>query len=318
MMYAVPRCLHAIAEIGVADVLDQDARTAEELAASCGASGDALARAMRLVSSYGIFEPCKDGWGHTPASRLLRADHPHSMRSFVRMLGFPFNWKSFELLNHSMQTGEPATEQIIPGGNWSYYAQNPKEGRILDEAMTAKAHGQIAGILAGYDFSRFKTITDIGGGRGHLLQAVLAAVPNATGVLFDQPQVVKDVAAIESTRLKVQGGDFFRDPLPVCDAYLIMQVIHDWDDAQCFEILRAIRRAAPAHSKLLLIGAIIPEDLNPSWIKMLDLFMLVLMGGKERTRDEFENLLTSSGFQLEEVIDVGLGTSILEASINQI
>jgi hypothetical protein len=314
MMYAVPRCLHVIAEMGVADALGDSPRTAEELAASSGADADALARALRLVSAYGIFEPRTDGWGHTPASRLLRTDHPHSMRSFVRMLGFAINWQSFELLNHSICTGKPAANRITPGGNWSYYAEHPEEGRIFNEAMTGKAHGQIAGILASYDFSRFGTIADIGGGRGHLLEAILAAYPNATGVLFDQPHVVEDARRTASARVNLQGGDFFKDALPVCDGYLIMQVLHDWDDLRSVQILTAIRRAAPAHAKLLLVEAILPEDLDPSWIKMLDIFMLALMAGKERTRTAFENLLTASGFRLHKVMDIGLGTSILEAT----
>jgi hypothetical protein len=230
------------------------------------------------------------------------------------MIGFPFNWKSFELLNYTIRTGEPAREQVVPGGSWAYYAQHPDEGRIFDEAMAGKAHGQIVGILASYDFSPFKTVADIRGGRGHLLQAVLAAAPNATGVLFDQPHVVNEAARHASARLELRGGDFFKDALPVCDAYMIMQVIHDWSDPQAVEILSAIRRVIPAHGKLLLIEAILPEDLNPGWIKMLDIFMLVLLTGKERTRREFENLLTSSGFRLDTVIEAGLRTSVLEAS----
>lgn len=314
MMYAVPRCLHVIAEIGVADALSDFPRTAEELATSGGVDADALSRALRLLSAYGIFQPCKDGWGHTPASRLLRKDHPQSMRSFVRMIGLPINWQTFELLNHSLCTGQPAAERVTPGGNWAYYAQHPEEGRIFNEAMTGKAHGQIAGILAGYDFSRFEIIADIGGGRGHLLAAILAAYPNARGVLFDQPHVLKGAAGTASARFKLQGGDFFKDALPVCDGYVIMQVIHDWSDEQAVQILSAIHRAAPPHAKLLLIEALLPEDLNPSWIKMLDIFMLALMAGRERTLNEFESLLTASGFRLDKVIDVGLGTSILQAS----
>ena len=321
MMYAVPRCLHVIAEMGIADALGEDPRTAADLAASTGANADALARALRLVSAYGIFEPSNDsdghkGFAHTPGSRLLRTDHPQSMRSFVRMIGNSLNWKSFEVLDHSIRTGKPATEQITPGGAWAYYAQHPAESRIFDEAMTGKAHGQIAGILASYDFSPFKTIADIGGGRGHLLQAVLGATPNARGVLFDQAHVVKDAdaAGTASARLELQGGDFFKDTLPVCDAYLIMQVIHDWNDQESVRILSAIRRSAPAHAKLLLIEAILPEDVKPSWIEMLDILMLALITGKERTRREFETLLTSSGFRLDKVIDIGLGTSMMEAS----
>jgi hypothetical protein len=312
MIYAVPRCLHAIADLGVADALGDSPRTAAELAASTGADANALARALRLVASYGVFESTKDGWVHTPASRLLRSDHPHSMRALMRMMGFQIYWKSFEILDKAIRTGKSTTSEISPGGAWAYLASNPEKSKIFDEAMTGKSQGQIAGVLATYDFSRFKTIADIGGGRGHLLEAVLNKTPQATGVLFDQAHVVADVKA--SARIKLQGGDFFKDALPVCDAYMIMQVIHDWSDAQALEILKAIRRSAPPHAKLLLIEAIVPDDAKPSWIKMLDIAMMTLLDGKERTRPEFESLLHAAGFKLEKVIDVGLGTSILEAS----
>jgi hypothetical protein len=313
MSYAVPRCLHVITELGIADALDDRARTAQELAVSTGADPGALGRALRLLSAYGIFAVNGDGYVHTPASRLLRNDHPQSMRSYVRLLGLSMYWKGFELLSDSIKTGKSTMEQIIPEGQWAYFAKQPDLSRIFDEAMKSKAHGQIAGILSGYDFSPFKTIADIGGGHGHLLQAVLSSTPNATGVLFDQPHVVDGVGA--SARMKLQGGDFFKDALPVCDAYMIMQVIHDWSDNESLAILSAIRRAAPPHAKLLLIEAIVPEDSEPSWIKMLDLFMMVILTGKERTRREFESLLSTSGFRLDRVIDVGLGTSILEASV---
>jgi hypothetical protein len=312
MSYAVPRCLHVIADIGVADALGDSPRTAAELAASTGVDANALSRALRLVASYGVFESRKDGWVHTPASRLLRSDHPQSMRAFVSMIGFPIYWKSFELLDKSIRTGKSTTSEISPGGAWAYLAANPDKSKIFDDAMTGKSRGQVAGVLATYDFSRFKTIADIGGGRGHLLEAVLNKAPQATGVLFDQPHVVADVKT--SSRIKLQGGDFFKDMLPVCDAYMIMQVIHDWSDGQALEILKAIRRSAPPHAKLLLIEAIVPDDAHPSWIKMLDIAMMTLLDGKERTRPEFESLLASAGFKLERVIDVGMGTSILEAS----
>lgn len=167
-----------------------------------------------------------------------------------------------------------------------------------------------------HDSERFDGL-DIGGGRGHLLQAVLGAAPGATGVLFDLPHVLEHLAGAATARFQIQAGDFFKDALPASDAYLIMQVIHDWNDVEAVEILSAIRRAAPGHAKLLLIEGIVPEDSDPSWIKMLDIFMLVMLTGKERTRREFEDLLFTSGFRLDHVIDIGLGTSILEASVIQ-
>jgi hypothetical protein len=124
----------------------------------------------------------------------------------------------------------------------------------------------------------------------------------------------KDAAGTASAHLELQGGDFFNDALPVCDACLIMQVIHDWNDEESGRILKAIRRSAPAHAKLLLMKGILPGDSSASWMEMADIFMLALINGKQRTRSEFENLLTSSGLRLDKVIDGGLGTSILEAS----
>lgn len=315
LSYAVPRCLYVVAEMGVADALGDSPRTAADLAASTGADAGALARVLRLISAHGVFEARNGGYVHTAASRLLRTDHPQSLRAVVRWFGAPIPWKSIEALGHSIRTGEGAAEQAFPEGVWAHLAQHPDESRVLDEAMAGKAHGQIAGILSTYDFSRFNTIADIGGSRGHLLQAVLDKVPNATGVLFDLPHVVQHAVARQSGRFKLQPGDFFKDTLPACDAYMVMQVIHDWSDPKAAEILRAIGRTAPAHAKLLLIEAIVPEDSHRSFVKTLDIFMLAQGAGKERTRREFEELLAVCGFRLDRVIDVGLGLSILEASV---
>src|SRR5262249_55118429 len=257
MSYAVPRCLHVVAELGIADSLEEAPRTAAELAMKAGANPDALARALRLLCAYGVFE-MKDGrFAHTPTSRLLRSDHPQSMRSFVRMIGNPAvgGWKAFELLEHSIRTGEASSSQAVPGGMWRYMSDHPEESRIFDEAMTGKSQAIIPGVLETCDFSRFKSIADIGGGRGHLLRAILDRAPNVTGVVFDLPHVVEDAARQVTRRLKFQAGDFFKDQLPVCDAYIIMQVIHDWNDAKATEILRAVRKSAPANAKLLLVGS---------------------------------------------------------------
>jgi len=181
--------------------------------------------------------------------------------------------------------------------------------------MAAKAHGQVAAIVAVYDFSGFNLIGDIGGGRGHLLRAVLDAAPTAKGVLFDLPHVIEEAARETSERLTLQSGDFFSGSLPVCDAYLLMEVIHDWGDEESVAILKAIRRAAPSHAKFLLIETIVPDDPGPDWSKLLDIHMLTLVGGKQRTRQEYEALLERAGFSVEREIDTGAGISIIEAAI---
>ena len=308
----LPRCLHAVANLGVADALAESPQTAASLAAATGANAEALDRALRLLSAYGVFDRHDNLYSHTPASRLLRADHPQSMRPLTRMLGLPAFWASIGELEHSLRTGLAATDKVLPGGAWHHLASHPEDGRLFDEAMTAKAHGHIAGVLGAYDFSGFGLIGDIGGGRGHLLKAVLARTPQARGVLFDQPHVIEATADVASDRLALQAGDFFKDPLPACDAYLIMEVLHDWDDEHARAILQNVRSAAPAHAKLLIIEVIVPDDPGPNWAKTLDIWMLAI-GGKQRTRKEYEELLPSAGFRFTREIDTGAGTSIIEA-----
>ncbi len=312
--YCVPRCLHVVANLGVADALDETSRTAAELAAAVGAHPDALDRVMRLLCAHGVFECHDDTFRHSPASRFLRTDHPQSMRAYARMIGLPVMWALYGALEHSVRTGRPAADEVLPGGLWAHFAEHPEEGGLFNAAMVAKAHGAVAAIVAAYDFSSFRLIADIGGGRGHLLQAVLDRVPSAKGVLFDQPHVINEVAGLASERLTLQAGDFFKDKLPACDAYLIMEVIHDWNDADAVSILKAIRRAAPPRAKLLLIETMVPNDPGPHWSKNLDIHMLTFIGGRQRTQHGYEALLAHAGFSFKRQIDTRADISIIEAA----
>lgn len=314
--YCLNRCLHVVAELGVADILDDAPKSSEEIAGQVGANPPALGRVLRLLSAHGIFEASGKGFSHSPASRLLRKDHPQSMKGFVRMFGLPINWKAYEVFGEAVRTGEPVMGKVYQGGLWQYYSEHREESRIFNDAMADKAKGQIQGIMACYDFSRFNTVGDIGGGRGHLLQAVLNSAPHAQGVLFDLPHVIEEASAIASDRLYLQSGDFFIDDLPACDAYLVMEIVHDWGQEEAEAILRAIKKAAPPHAKLLLIETIIPETADPDWSKMLDIHMLTLLGGQQRTRKEYESLLAAAGFSLDREVDTGAGISILEASLS--
>jgi hypothetical protein len=311
--YCLSRSLHTVAEFGIADALKEEPQTVADLATACGVNADALGRMLRLLSAYGVFRSEGDRFAHSPASELLRTDHPQSMRNLVRMFGFDMNWEIFGEMEHTLKTGRPAGEKVLPKGFWGYFAEHPEENSIFNAAMAGKAHAQVAAIISAYDFSQFKVIGDMGGGRGHLLHAILEAVPAAKGVLFDLPHVIQEVATIGSDRLKLQGGDFFKDRLPECDAYTMMEVIHDWNDEDSIRIFKAIRRSAPSHAKLLLIEQIVPTDPGPSWSKMLDIHMLTLLGGKQRTVREYESLLQRSGFSLQRQIDTPADISILEA-----
>jgi O-methyltransferase domain len=311
--YPLSRCLHVVADLGVADALDETPSTAADLAAAVGAHPDALGRVLRLLSAYGVFMVRDGAVIHTPASRLLRTDHPRSLRPLVRLFGLRPGWASFGALLHSVRTGRPAGEQVHPGGMWGYYSEHPEERAIFNAAMSAKAQGQVSGVVAAYDFSEFGTIGDIGGGRGHLLRAVLDAVLAARGVLFDLAPVIQEVGDLASERLTLRAGDFFKDPLPVCDAYLLMEVIHDWADAEALTILRAVRRVASSDARLLVIEQLVPDEPGPDWAKTLDLHMLALLGGRQRSRGEYAALLDRAGFALLRQIDTSADIAILEA-----
>ena len=312
--WVLTRSLQVVADLGVADALGDAPMPAADLAEATGAHPEALERTLRLLGANGVFAIDAGGRvSHTPASRLLRDDHPRSLRPFVRMMGLPLMRGASEHFAHALRTGRPSVEIAAPAGMFPYLAERPDEARVFGEAMTAKGHAQVAGVLAAYDFTPFGVIGDIGGGHGHLIQAVLDRTPGARGVLFDQPHVLAQVQGLASERLTLVAGDFFTDSLPVCDAYVLMEVIHDWADAESKAILEAVRAAAPPHATLLLVEDIVPEAPGPNWARTLDIVMLAVTGGLQRTAREYSTLLAECGFRMERVIDTPTGISIVEA-----
>jgi hypothetical protein len=302
-------CLHVAAEIGVADCLDDSPRTTDALARECGCDANALGRILRLLATVDVFKDAADGWLHTDQSRLLRSDHPSSMRAFARMMGTPVMWAGSGELTHTARTGETAIQRVVPGGLWAYFKDHPEDARVFNDAMVSKANAMIAALLAAFDFSPYSVIADIGGGRGHILRAILDATPETTGVLFDLPHVLAGVAPSE--RLALHGGDFFNDRLPHADAYILSEVLHDWPDEEAAAIVRAVRTAAPKGSHLLVLEVVLSEQpgLHPS--KVLDVIMLSLTGGRERTRVEHQALMRAGGFHLERVVSTGDPVSVL-------
>jgi hypothetical protein len=306
------RCLHVVTELAVADRIDAAPVPVGDLAAACGADADALDRVLRLLTVHGVFARHADGYAHTPASRLLRGDAVPTMRPYARMTGLPLWWDNLACLERSVRSGRPALEAVDTQGLWPYLRQRPAEAEIFDKAMTAKAVAGVAGVLAAYDFGRFASFVDVGGGRGHLLRAVLDAVPSATGVLFDLPDVIEGVE-LGHPRMSAMAGDFFVDALPEADAYLLMDVVHDWPDEECVAILRAVRRAAPAEATVLVVEAIVPDGPVDARTATLDVLMLMLTGGRERTADELRVLLDRAGFSLQGVLETSGPVRIAEA-----
>ena len=314
--YWASRCLHAIAQFGVADALGDEPETAAALAKKTGTNADALHRILRALCNHSIFTLRDGRFSHNAASRLLRSDNPASMRSLARMMGIDFHWDVYRDLAHSLTTGESAGYKVQKGGLFEHLRTHPEDGRIFNEAMVGKSFGQIGPVLGAYDFSPFKTIGDIGGGFGHLLAAILNAAPGAKGVLFDLPEVVAQAKARPNPRITYVPGDFFKDAIPACDLYVMMTVLHDWSDAEAVEILRTLRAKAPANAKLLLVEAVIDESATDSFPIDMDIEMLVFASGRERTQAQWQALLSKAGFKLTHAAPLGGGLSgLVEATV---
>jgi hypothetical protein len=296
------RALHAMADLGVADHIDDTPVPVEELARRCGADADALARVLRLLSSHGIFELSDAGCcAHSDASRLLRTDHPMSMRAFARLNGLPGVWAALGAFEHSLRTGAPSWLAVDPRGFFPYLQGHPDEAEVFEQAMTAKARFDISTIVEAYDFRRFRTVVDVGGGRGHLLRAVLTAAPDADGVLFELPDVARGLD-IATPRLRVQAGDFFEDPLPAADLYILMEVIHDWRDEQATRILQAVRAAAAPGATVIVVEDIAPDDDVDRRSQTLDVVMLAVTGGRERSARQHAGLFRAAGIRMTRVV----------------
>jgi hypothetical protein len=313
--YWASRCLHLVADFGIADALGDEPQPAAVLAAKTGTNPDALHRLLRALANHGVFT-LKDGrFSHNPASRLLRTDDPASMRSLARMMGLNFHWDVFRELGHSLKTGESAADKAIAGGLFEHLRTHSEDGRVFNEAMVGKSFAQIGPLLGAYDFTRFDTIGDIGGGVGHLLGAILNTAPSANGVLFELPEVIAQAKSTPNPRITYVAGDFFKDAIPPCDLYVMMTVIHDWSDADSIAILKNLRAHAPEGARLLLAEAVIDESAKGNFTIDLDIEMLVFASGRERTKSQWHSLLDEAGFKLVQAVPLAGITGLVEAVV---
>jgi hypothetical protein len=308
--YRVSQAIGVAAELGIADVLGSGPRSAEELARATGVDGPSLSRVLRLLASEGVFAETEDGrFALTPMAEALRSDVPGSLRPLaVFNSGEPY-WRSWAHLAHAVRTGQPAFEHVHGMDFFSYYRQHPEEWALFDQMMAAQTAAVTRTVAAAYDFSRVRTVVDVGGGNGTLVLGLLAAHPHLHGVVFDQPAVAARAeeaiaAAGLADRCQAVGGDFFVAVPEGGEAYLLKYILHDWDDERSIAILRACRQAMPADGRLLVIELLIPPGNNPSYAKSQDVNMLTNLGGRERTVEEYGTLFTAAGFALTETIPI--------------
>ena len=313
--YWASRCLHLVAELGIADVLGDEPQTAETLARASGVQSQALHRVLRALANHGVFEHDGKRFAHNAASRTLRSDVPGSMRSLARMMGLKVHWDAYRELDVALRTGQPSMAAVADGGLFGYLHAHPEEGRLFHEAMAGKSFAQVGPVVEAYDFSGFRTIGDIGGGLGHLLYAVLDQATEARGVLFDLPNVIEEARKRAAPRVTYVGGDFFSSPIPPCDAYMMMTVLHDWSDDQAVAILKNLKSGAPRTAKLLLIEGVVRPDARNDFLLDLDIEMLVMTTGRERTQAEWSSVLSRAGLRLTRAIPAGPWSSIVEAEL---
>jgi hypothetical protein len=311
------QALHTAARLGVADIVGHDPVMVEELAARVEADPSALHRVMRLLASGGIFcEVAPAAFVSTVLSDGLRSDRPGSVRYMAMLQGSDGYLAASEMLR-CVQTGEPAAETVFGMPFFEHLAGKSDASDVFNRAMASGASARAAAALR-YDWSGASVVADIGGGNGSLLSALLNAQTHLSGVVFDLPNVIAEArpvieAARLSDRCELVGGDFFSDALPAADVYVLAQILHDWDDERAVAILRNCRRSLAKGARLLLIEQVLPEGDEPSYAKLLDLLMLVLLGGKERTEGEWRALLRDGGFELVGITPTP-ATSLIEAT----
>lgn len=316
----VHQALFAAATLGVADLLQNGPRTVREVADELKVRESALHRILRALASQGIFEETSPRtFANTALSHFLRTEVPGSVRSVILFRGSEFFFAPFGEILYSIQTGHPAREKMYGMNAFEYLKQNPGMARTFDDAMTGISQFLGPGIAAAYDFGAWGSVMDIGGGNGILLAAILRAYPRLRGVLADLPHVLERAGDRGFLKGELRGRcamkdcDFFREVPSGCRAYVLKSVIHDWDDERAHEILVNCRRAVPDDGALLLVEFAVAEGNSPSAGKLVDIAMMVLTGGKERTVPEYRDLLGGTGFRLNKVVPVPGDIHIIEA-----
>jgi SAM-dependent methyltransferase len=317
----ISRCVYAVAELGIADLLADGPSNSEELAVATGSDEPSLYRVLRLLAALGVFEEHEHRSFHlTALGERLRGDAEVAMRSWATMLDAVGVLRSFEHILHSVRTGAPGFDTAFGTGMFEFLADHPENAAAFDAAMAERTAAFAPSVAGAYDFSDVRSVVDVGGGNGTLLVEILRRHPHVQGVLLETPTVavradmVLDAAGL-GDRCQVLAGDFFEQVPAGADRYLLANVLHDWDDARSIEILRNCRRAMARAGRVLIVERLIPEDgSDPVPTLLSDINMLVLSGGKERTNAEYRELLQTAGLKLKTVRAVAFPYGIIEAA----
>jgi hypothetical protein len=313
----VSRALYVAAQLRIADHLKHGPRSAPDLAAQTGVAPRPLYRLLRALAGIGVFaEEADRSFRLNPLAEPLRQGGPESLRALAVMLGEEQD-RCWDDLLQTVRTGQTAFERLYGQPLFAYLSDHPEQARIFDAAMTGFSAHQMRAVLDAYDLTGVGILADVGGGLGSNLTSVLRRYPAMRGVLFDRPHVVERARPLleavgVADRCTVAAGDFFEAAPGGADAYLLGHILHDWDDARAGLILSTLRRDVPPGARLLIVENVLDGG-GASFGKLLDLHMLVALGGLERTEAEYRRLLGAHGFRLSRVVPTAAEVSVIEA-----
>jgi O-methyltransferase/methyltransferase family protein len=321
LSYLASRSLHVANELGIADLLKDGPQDVEELARATGAQQQSLYRLLRMLAGHGVFAEDSPGrFRLTPAAAVLQRRVPGSLHDAVKMVGDMAGdgswWNAVGHLRHSVLTGEPVFNYVHGMGFFEFLTQHPEAGKWFDRGLANFATPENAAIVGAYDFTPFPRVVDVGGGQGGLLAEILKAHPAVMGTLYDCPEVVQEPAYLTDAglinRCEIVGGDFFKSVPIGGDAYILKRILHDWSDQRCVQILRTCREAMGEKTRILVVDAVVPPGNESHPNKVMDILMMALVEGRERTEEEFRDLYRQAGLKLTRVIATPSVLSIVE------
>jgi hypothetical protein len=321
--YWLSRLVSTAAEIRIADHLAGGSKSSADLAAATETHPRSMHRFLRTLASFGIVTQLEDGtFALTTLGEALKSDAPGSARATILSMGGPWAFSSFGEFQYSLRTGKTAMEKVFGMPIFDYLAQHPEEAAQFSEAMVGIHGPEPPTVAEAYDFSGAGTIVDVGGATGNMLAAILTKYPQPRGILFDRPHVVTEAPALlkargVESRVSIEHGNFF-DGVPAGgDVYILSHIIHDWSEEQCLTILGHCRKAMETTpgARLLIVEFVLPEGNTPHFGKLLDMVMLTIPGGEERTAAEYGTLLGAAGLKLTRVIPTASDVSIVEAQV---
>jgi hypothetical protein len=315
----VSKLVYAAAKLGLADQLAGGPRSAADLAGPLRLHAPSLHRLMRTLASLGVLTE-REGqkFALTAVGEALKTGAPGAARSTLIALSGPWFSKGWEEILYSLETGKTGFEKAYGMPVFDFLARNPEEASHFSEAMVGFHGAEPPAVAEAYDFSGFKTVVDVGGATGNLIAAILSRHAGPRGILFDRPHVIKDAPPLLKARgvdgrVTIEAGDFFKTVPAGGDAYVLSHVIHDWNEEQCLTILGHCRKAVKPDGRLLIVEMVLPAGDTPHPGKVLDMVMLVMPGGQERTEAEYAPLLSKAGFRLKRIVPTASAVSVVEA-----